>query len=541
MSSITNALSSSSTDQMYQSDTNYNQQYDLWMNVSIDQFLRSTTRVWSNMYDNHVSVLKKIYNVDVTKPSECKLTRYVDYAKKIRDFQIKLPDWFTLSAGSTQQKIHPIYDDSVDTLPFALVDTFYPRGKTLFMCHVSHMMTRNGMHVSDVVSRNLFKVFGSMYFLMYLRTYSVSPEYCFLLKDHYSAYYEHIKYALLEKHLKRMVLISSRQIFLMVNILKEMREELVDEILLVNLKRGEECRDILYNEKNSSLKKVFNKLWPELEVIVLLKDGELRLHTDIAKKYIGSVKLYCPVLYSSDVTIGYCINTISDTASPAKYIIDPRKGYFEFIHIKQVRQRPTRSDKDDLTVTEKANTIRSLKIGELYNVVVSSTVTGVTRCITGDIIRVVGYYNGSPEVEPVCREIDLVVIPINETSERIVTPEDICKVLAKELNVVDYCWRVDHRTGKIRIYVELVESDYLSDTTTAYDVKEDVKGSDVMDSLLDKLQVDSEIKIVKPGTFESLYKNRYSEYVDPALIQIPRSITDENDFDVLKKGILYVY
>ena len=55
----------------------------------------------------------------------------------------------------------------------------------------------------------------------------------------------------------------------------------------------------------------------------------------------------------------------------------------------------------------------------------------------------------------------------------------------------------------------------------------------------DKLKLDTEIRIVLPGTFEALYKNRYSDEVDPGLIQMPRLIIDNKDLDLIKDRINY--
>lgn len=316
----------------------------------------------------------------------------------------------------------------------------------------------------------------------------------------------------------------------MINILKTMRKELVDELLCINLERGEECRSILYSKNNNGLKKIFKKLWPDLELIVFLKDGNYRLHTARAEEYIGDVKFFCPIFFTPEVTMGYCINL----DCPTKYILDSRNGYFEFINVSQ----------NDVVG------IRDLKIGELYNVIVSTANTGLIRYATGEIIRVIGYYNGSPEIEPVCRENDLVKMHVNNVM-LIITPDEICSILIKKLRIIDFCWRkdLDTRTKKLRIYIELMESEYVSDSTTfdnktksdvKTDVNKNVKDSNIINVILNKLRINVDIKIVKPGTFDNMYKSRYSEYIDPALIQIPRAISSNIDCNILKNGILCV-
>lgn len=91
----------------------------------------------------------------------------------------------------------------------------------------------------------------------------------------------------------------------------------------------------------------------------------------------------------------------------------------------------------------------------------------------------------------------------------------------------------------MKIYLELEEEEYVKG-----DIREDIKKIQIRD-YLSKSELlglnNVEIRILVPETFDKLYKRRYSEYIDPGLIQIPRSITDPADIEIIRQNILFIY
>lgn len=489
----------------------------------INGLISSTYRVWKMMYDNHISILDKDNSFIIKK--KIKLTRYVDYAKKIRDSSIQTPDWFILSSGSVLQTIIPCYDVVLDPTAIALIEKLYPSDpdkKTMAVYHMSKGMTRLGMHVSDVISRNIFKIFSNMYSLNYVRTFITSPEECFMIRDHYASYYEHIKYGLLNRYISRMFLISTRQITMIVNIIMDVKSLFVDELMLIDPKRGKEVQSILYDESYEDGKHLFKALWPDLKLIVTMYDGDFHLSTVHVRKIVDDIQLYCPVLWIPENIIGY------DLDVDGTYVIDPRKAYYEFLAL---------SGEED---TVKG--IRELKIGEMYNIVISSSSSGFVRYITGLIVRVISYYNRSPKIEPICRESDLIKL-----DGRTYTPKQIEDILLKDLPVVNFCYRYGQKTqdvlrsNKMKLYIELEKSSYVGDEYMYYDVKQKIKDIDLCTYLKEELDIYFEVRIIKPGTFDLLYKNRYSDEVDPATVQVPKLITNTFDTDVLRNSIMFMY
>lgn len=470
------------------------------MSELVKQFIMSTSKVWESMYVH-------IKDDGVKQINKLELSTYINHVKAIRDYTIKLPDWFVLSTRSI--KLHPTYEIGLDMLGLALIDLNFEQGKTAVFVHTSETMIRNGIHVSDSVTRNILKVMSNPYCLAYLKLFVTSPEPVFTIKDYYSAYYEHIKFSLLEKNLKRLVLLSSKQIFMIVSFIKEMRELLINELMLIDLNRAEECRKILYNRSTG----IFKKLWPELKVIVLLKDCYFNICTKRAKKFTSDIKLYSPVYFTPEVTIGYNIDSNKNT-----YLINPTKAYFEFLPIECLLNRNSQNSKS-------LKSIRSLKIGSYYSIAISTSF--YKRYTVGEIVKVVDYYNGVPEILPICRESDLIIY-----DNDVITPDVIETELVKIFDIVDFCYISDGKT--LKLYIELEKHNYLCDGTNCYDVKEDVKKINV-DDIRNKMKI--EIRIVKSNVFEKLRKTKFSEYTDPSLLTMNRMI----DSSQLKNDILFMY
>jgi hypothetical protein len=506
----------------------------VWCTSLLDCFITSTYQVWKSMHDNHIKPIKQFHGIDLLDVKNTKLTYYIDYAKKIRSSTIRLPpDWFILSNGSasgsgssefSQQRLIPCYAPEIDPMGFALINKYSTKGKTMIMMHFSETMTRNGMHVSDIITRSLFKIFGNMFCLNYLREISTSPEWCFTIRNHYMALYEHLKFGLLEENLTNIILISPRHIIMIVKFLKEMRSQLVDELMALNYKRGKYVHQLLFDEKYYSMRRIFEKLWPKLGMIVMMRQGGFRVHAEYIRKYIGNIKIYCPVYALPEITIGY------DYYNDNTYTIDPRKGYFEAI--------PVSKHNNNLTVKN----IRNLKIGELYNLVVSTSATDMHRYVTNEIVRIIGYTNGSPKIDIMCKENEII-----RSNDRIITPYDLELILMKHFSLIDYTIILPKKSNesneseKIKLYIELDESHYTKDATTFYDVKNNIKEIKILKFLSEKLEISMDVKVVVPGTFHILYQSRYNDNTDPALIQIPRIITDCFDLEIIRENILYVF
>lgn len=486
-------------------------QIDSFAINQLNQFDHAIQQIWKNMYDIHIEP-------EPNKKGKKKntFTRYIDYAKKIRENEIQIPLWFILTSGTMIQKLIPDYVNALDALSIGLIDTHTIRGKSMMVYHTSEMMQRNGMHVSDTITQNIMKIFSNPFGLLYIRLFSSSPEECFFIKDHYSSYYQHLKHGLLEENLLRIMVISSRHLLLLIEIMREQKIDLVREITLINPKRGKQLYETLCDPKNESMEGIFTKIWPRLKSIIMIEHGTMRIYLPQLKFFIKEIKTYCPIYAIPEATIGY------DRDNSGTYTVDPRNGFFEFVKIRKNNSM-------------EISNIRTLEIGSMYHIIVTNKFTRMNRYLTDEIVKISGYMAGTPKFEVQCKEYELI-----NKNERVLTPYQIEDVLINQLDLVDYCYS-DTENEKLCIWIELTKHHYVSDTKRTYDIKKGIKGIKIKDYIISQLDLHTDIKIIMPGTINMLYQNRYSDYVDPGSVHIPRNISNPHDIDILRNGILFTF
>ncbi len=502
-------------------------QIDTFSINQLNQFDYATQQLWKNMYENHI--LGELGNAGKKKK---KGTRYIDYAKKIRDNNIQSPSWYILTSGTATQKLIPDYGNTFDSLSIGLMDTYSIRGKSMMVFHTSEMMQRNGMHVSDIITQNIMKIFSNPYGLMYIRFFSTSPEECFFIKDHYTSYYQHLKYGLLEEDLLRIIVISTRHLLLLIEIIQDRKNDLVREIIQINSKRGKYLYEILCDPKNDSMEDKFTKIWPRLKSIIMIEHGTMHIYESQIKKYIKGITTYCPIYFIPEVTFGY------DRDNTGTYTLDPRNGFFEFIKIdtntlstiKQINQEIGNDKLEGIKISN----IRTLEIGSLYHIIATNKNTRLNRYLTGEIVKIVSYFGGSPQFEVHCKEYELVCV-----NEKIITPRQIEDTLMNHFDIIDYCYQ--DNGNKLIIYVEIEKCNYMSDEKRTYDVREKIKKIKIKTHIFDQMEFHADIKIVKPETINMLHQNRYSDYIDPGSVHIPRCVRDQMDIDILRNNILFTY
>jgi hypothetical protein len=120
-----------------------------------------------------------------------------------------------------------------------------------------------------------------------------------------------------------------------------------------------------------------------------------------------------------------------------------------------------------------------------------------------------------------------------------VTPYDIEIVLFKYFDITDYCFRKSN--GKYKLYIELEQNIYIAENDYIYDIKDCIKNIDISKHLYNSLLIYFEVRIVSLNTFKMLYQKRFSKYIDPSIINIPRNITNKDDIEIIRDNIIYLF
>ncbi|XP_030532784.2 probable indole-3-acetic acid-amido synthetase GH3.6 [Rhodamnia argentea] len=199
--------------------------------------------------------------------------------------------------------------------------------------------------------------------------------------------------------------------------------------------------------KENSWDGILIKLWPNLRYIKCVTTGSMMHYYPKLKHYAGKVPILGGDYFTSECTVG--IN-LEPTQPPEKtrFIVLPTGAYFEFLTY----------DSNENSVTDREIVdVSGVEVGKVYEVVVT-TYRGFYRYRLGDIVRVTGFYNSSPELEFVMRA--------PRSSSEIVTERNLISVVEKsqslledvlEGEITEYACSLDLNLSpkQLKIYLEV--------------------------------------------------------------------------------------
>ena len=142
-------------------------------------------------------------------------------------------------------------------------------------------------------------------------------------------------------------------------------------------------------------------LFPNAKYIYGIMTGSMEPYINKLRHYAGEIPLVSADYGASEGWIGVNVNPKSPPEE-ATFAVVPNVGYFEFI--------PLDSGGEAVGLTE-------VEIGKEYEVVTTSF-AGLYRYKLGDVVRVEGFRNGTPEVRFVCRRNVVLSINLDKNTER---------------------------------------------------------------------------------------------------------------------------
>ncbi|XP_044503739.1 jasmonoyl--L-amino acid synthetase JAR6-like [Mangifera indica] len=182
-------------------------------------------------------------------------------------------------------------------------------------------------------------------------------------------------------------------------------------------------------------------LFPNAKYVYGILTGSMEPYLKKLRHYAGELHLISADYGSSEGWIGANVNP-SLPPELATYAVLPNIGYFEFLPLKQnVEDQVLYLERKPLGLTE-------VKVGEEYEIIVT-TFAGLYRYQLGDVVKVMGFHNSTPELKFICRSNLLLTINIDKNTETDLqlSVETAAKLLAEEkLEVVDFTSHVDVST-----------------------------------------------------------------------------------------------
>lgn len=362
-----------------------------------------------------------------------------------------------------------------------------------------------------------------------------SPYEVMKIKDKNAALYLHLLFALEDKNL---TYISGVFISNVLDALRTLEDNA--ELLVRDIRRGSINRNLnIDGETRKKLNKclkpnagrademelefskgfegICRRIWPKLIYIASVTRANFSIYDDMVNYYTGSVPIYSPAYASTEAMIG-----INPYISKIRYVIIPDTVFYEFIPVKE-------SNKEN----PQTYCIDELKVGEKYEIIITSY-AGFYRYRLGDVVKVVDYYNNSPEIEFLYRKNQALNMVSEKTTEDHLR-ESLSKTVKEfNLSLVDYTTLEDNRItpGRYVFYLEFNEEipkskiKFIENTLDKELQKANLAyGRFRKNNRLACLS----INIVRRNTFDIIKGYLISKGVSKSQIKIPRVITNKKD------------
>lgn len=368
--------------------------------------------------------------------------------------------------------------------------------------------------------------------LPYLYT---SPIEVMKVKDKEAALYLHLLFALKEINLLYISGVFISSVLDLFRTLEDKHEDLVRDIkkgrINVNLNIDENTRKNLNKllspsasrayklecEFQKGFKGISSRIWPRLAYIATVTGANFSIYDDKVNYYTDSLPIYSPAYAATEAMIG-----INPNAKNISYVVIPDTVFYEFIPVDE----EGKEGKETLCIEE-------LKKGKRYEIVVTNY-AGLYRYRIGDIIKVVDFYNNSPEIVFLYRKNQVLNMVAEKTNEDHLTNSIKITMNKLKLNLVDYTTMPDNSVtpGRYLFYFEF------NNITADYNIEllEKTLDKEIRNSNLayDRARSSRRLGMVrvillKSNTFNLIKEALFTEGISKNQIKIPRVINSNRN------------
>ncbi|KAH6767356.1 Auxin-responsive GH3 family protein [Perilla frutescens var. hirtella] len=379
----------------------------------------------------------------------------------------------SLSSGTTQgkPKYLPFNDDLVQNTmqiyktSFAFRNREYPieNGRALqFIYSSKQFKTKGGLHAGTATT-HLFRREGFKKTLRATQRPCCSPDEVIFGGDYHQSLYCHLLSGLIFRD--EVQVISSTFAHSIVHAFRtfeQVWQQLVADIrggvlssrvtsasirsaMAKLLRPRPELADTIHHtcSRLSNWYGLIPELFPNVKYVYGIMTGSMEPYISKLRHYGGELPLISADYGASEGWIGVNVNPKSPPEL-ATFAVLPNIGYFEFIPLDS--SCPERTTYVGLTEVE---------VGKEYEVVTTSF-AGLYRYRLGDVVKVTGFHNTTPELQFVCRRNLVLTINLDKNTEKDLqlSVEAAAKLVAAEkLEVVDYTSCVDSSSDPARYVI----------------------------------------------------------------------------------------
>ncbi|GLJ56029.1 hypothetical protein SUGI_1203010 [Cryptomeria japonica] len=313
------------------------------------------------------------------------------------------------------------------------------------------------------------------------------------------------------------------------------------------LKPDPELADTIYekceNMEKSNWNGVIRKLWPNAKYIFSIMTGAMEPYLMKLRHYAGDLPLVSADYGSTEGWIGANL----DPKTPPEntiFTVVPNIAYFEFIPLHEESKLDEPNEANGSAQESKSVGLTEVEVGKAYEVVFT-TFAGLYRYKLGDVVRVVGFHNSTPQLSYERRKNLLPSVNIDKITEKDlqISVEKATQLLKEEnVELVDFTSSTDMSTepGHYVIYWELsgkMDENLLRKCCSVMD--ESFADAGYVGSRKAKTIGPLELRILEKGTFRKILDHYLSLGAVVSQFKTPRCIScNPALFDILNNSVI---
>ncbi|KAL7158868.1 hypothetical protein ABFS83_02G172200 [Erythranthe nasuta] len=464
----------------------------------------------------------------------------------------------SLSSGTTQgkPKFVPFNDELMDSTmqiyktSFAFRNREYPiaNGKALQFIYSSKQFKTKGGLAAGTATTNVYRNEKFKKTMRAMQTPCCSPDEVIFGPDFNQSLYCHLLCGLISRD--KIQVVSSTFAHSIVHAFRTFEQ--VWEDLVTDIRKGSlnsritvpsvrtavtkllepnaELADKIYQTCAglSNWYGVIKELFPNTKYIYGIMTGSMEPYLKKLRHYAGGLPLLSADYGSSEGWVGANVNPLLPPEM-ATFAVLPNIGYFEFIPLKEGSDG---GERDAVGLTE-------VEVGAEYEIIVTNF-AGLYRYRLGDVVKVKGFHNSTPELQFICRRNLLLTVNIDKNTEKDlqIAVESAANLLASEKQeLVDFTSRVNSAVDPGHYVV-------------FWEISGDPQNNEVLQeccNCLDRSFVDAgyvgsrkinaigplELRIVRKGTFHKILDHYVGLGAAVSQFKTPRCVGPSNG-DVLQ-------
>ncbi|KAK6920007.1 GH3 family [Dillenia turbinata] len=293
--------------------------------------------------------------------------------------------------------------------------------------------------------------------------------------------------------------------------------------------------DLIYNRCSnlSNWYRLIPALFPNAKYILGIMTGSMLPYLKKLRHYAGELPLMSADYGASEGWIGANVNP-KLPPELATFAVLPDIGYFEFIPLnKSIEEQEQDDESDFLRIEPKPVGLTEVKVGEEYEIIVTNF-AGLYRYRLGDVVKVTGFHNSTPELQFICRRNLLLTVNIDKNTEKDLqlSVEAAQRLLADEkLELVDFTSHADlvSEPGHYVIFWEIngeASEEVLNECCNCLD--QSFVDAGYVSSRKVKAIGPLELRVLKRGTFQKILDHYVSMGAAVSQFKTPRCVGAKN-------------